>query len=61
MNPGAGLITYQNTAPPGPNSTWVDGPIFQPLGPPPYPEPSTVSLLGLGTALVLLRRRRRRF
>jgi hypothetical protein len=51
MNPGPSL-SYVNTAPPGVNSTWSETPIA-------FPEPSTLALIGLGTATCLIFRRRR--
>jgi len=54
LNPGPSL-SYTFTAPPGANSSWVDGPISVSL----VPEPSTFALAGLGAAAMLIFRRRK--
>jgi hypothetical protein len=53
MNPGSS-IAYVNTSPSA-NSTWTDAPIFVSL----VPEPGTFALMGLGTAAMLIFRRRK--
>ena len=52
LDPGPSII-YTFTAPPGPNSTWVEAPIY--VG----PEPSTLALIGLGAATLWIFRRRK--
>ncbi len=56
FNPGASL-SYPNTAPPGVNSTWIEGNIVI-YGGAPIPEPSIPALLGLGSLVLLFRRRK---
>ena len=51
FNPGPSL-NYPNTAPPGVNSTWSETPITT-------PEPSTLALVGLGAATLLIFRCRK--
>lgn len=55
LNPSPSSIAYTGTTPPGPNSTWTDGPIVVAL----VPEPSTFALAGLGAAAMLIFRRRK--
>lgn len=57
LNPQTSSIAYQNTVPPGVNSTWQDVPIVVALAV--VPEPATFALAGLGAAAMLIFRRRK--